>query len=364
MHIKNRVLTISLGLSCLVSATAQNHIFDDFSNLFTPPESYIAPFTNISPKIDGDIDEVAWKNVPWTNLFGDIEGNKKPTPRYDTKVKMMWDKNYLYVAAELQEPHVWANLTERDQIVFFDNDFEIFLNPNNTTHQYFEIEINALNNIFDLYMNKPYREDAGALFSWDSQGMKHAVKIDGTLNNPSDIDNGWTIEFAIPWRAVTVGNDPHVPKNGEIWRINFSRVEWDTHIEDGKYVKDKDENGKTKSEHNWTWSPQGVINMHEPERWGYLQFSDQTAGELTETFVLPYSEKMKNYLWLIYYKQKKYKEEHGHFAKDLKQLNMPESVEIDNVKNQILMEATNNLFLTTISNETNTISITNEGLIK
>jgi hypothetical protein len=28
-----------------------------------------------------------------------------------------------------------------------------------------------------------------------------------------------------------------------------------------------------RKEDNWVWSPQGLINMHVPDRWGYVRFS-------------------------------------------------------------------------------------------
>jgi hypothetical protein len=27
------------------------------------------------------------------------------------------------------------------------------------------------------------------------------------------------------------------------------------------------------AEDNWVWSPQGLINMHVPERWGWVEFA-------------------------------------------------------------------------------------------
>ncbi len=105
------------------------------------------------------------------------------------------------------------------------------------------------------------------------------------------------------------------PANGTTWRINFSRVQWDTEIKDGEYTrKVNPETGRRLPEHNWIWSPQGVINMHLPERWGYLQFSGNKAGKQEEVFVLPEGESIRKYLWLIYYKQKSYSREHKQYA--------------------------------------------------
>ena len=53
--------------------------------------------------------------------------------------------------------------TKRDEIVFHDNDFEVFLNPSGDGRDYFEFEINALNTTWDLRLVKPYRDGGPAL---------------------------------------------------------------------------------------------------------------------------------------------------------------------------------------------------------
>ena len=349
-------------------ANAQN-LFSGYENLFTNPRSYVAMHTVAMPLIDGNVSEEAWKNVPWTDFFQDIEGNKiKPSPRLKTRAKMMWDDNNLYVAAEMEEPDVWANLTERDQIVFHDNDFEIFVDPSNSTHNYFEIEINARNTIFDLFLPKPYRNQGGVVFGWNAPGMKHAVRVNGSLNRPGDKDRGWTAEFAIPWTAITVGGGKHLPANGEIWRINFSRVEWDVDKMGGAYVKQKDASGKVKPENNWVWSPQGVIDMHRPERWGYLQFYASPAGSDAPTFERPYTEYQRDYLWLTYYKQKDFQRINKRYASTLQELGLPSSVPVrfrgSDLSNKLSMEATSDQFRVSISDGAlPSISLTEDGLI-
>lgn len=351
-------------LGSVSTVFAQSLAFKGLEHLFTAPLSYVVQYSPEAPTIDGNIDDEIWEKAHWTESFQDIEGDIKPKPYYDTKVKMLWDTNYLYIAANLDDENIWAYLTERDQVVFFDNDFEVFIDPQNTTHQYFEYEINALNTIFDLFLPKPYRSNSGALISWDSKRLKHGVHIYGSLNDPSDKDRGWTIELAIPFRDITVANTPNIPKNGDIWRINFSRVQWETQVSANKYIKKCDANNKTLPENNWVWSPQGIIDMHAPERWGYLQFSTNRSGEKLPEFVLPYLERQKQYLWLVYYKQREYKQNRGVFAENLKDLDISETVFIDGKQNKLSMKATSFLFSATIS-DTNTkdIRINNEGLI-
>jgi hypothetical protein len=261
------------------------------------PQTYVAQKTLETLLIDGKMDESSWKKAKWTNNFIDIEGIKKPT--YDTKVKMIWDESYLYFFAELKEPHVWATLKQKDTIIFYNNDFEIFLDPDGDTHNYYELELNAFNTIWDLFLSKPYRNNGYILDGWDFKGIKSAIQVNGTLNNASDIDEGWSVEIAIPWSFTTEpGGKTKVPEN-DFWRINFSRVNWSFEVENEKYSRKKDDSGKFMHENNWVWSPQGIINMHEPEHWGYVYFANDENAEQS-IFTIPEDEHIKWYLYELY----------------------------------------------------------------
>jgi len=221
------------------------------------PLSYECRRAKTPIQIDGKLDDPAWNEAPWTSDFVDIEGSAKPTPRFRTRVKMLWDDKYLYIAAELEEPNVTATLTKHDSVIFKDNDFEVFIKPLPETESYYEFEINSLNTGWDLFLPKPYNKGGKADNSWDMEGLRTAVAVEGTLNQPGDKDRGWTVEIAYPLSAFESRQQVSLPKPGTTWRINFSRVEWTP--------------GNPK-EDNWVWSPQGVINMHVPDRWGYLHF--------------------------------------------------------------------------------------------
>jgi hypothetical protein len=111
------------------------------------------------------------KSAPWTDDFEDIEGDLRPRPRFRTRAKMLWDDTYFYIGAELQEPHVWATLSQRDTVIYYDNDFEVFIDPDGDSHEYYEFEMNARNTVWDLFLPKPYK-DGRADNSWDIDGLK------------------------------------------------------------------------------------------------------------------------------------------------------------------------------------------------
>ena len=268
--------------------------------------------------IDGKLDEPSWHKAQWTDDFIDIEGTEKSKPRFRTRAKMLWDDNYFYVAAELEEPDVWATLTARDSVIFHDNDFEVFIDPDGDTHQYYEFEMNALNTVWDLLLIKPYRDGGPAVNSWDINGLKTAVQVQGTINQPEDKDRGWTVEIAFPWEVLKeCANKDTPPKSGNQWRVNFSRVEWKVEVKEGSYQKViNPETGKPFPEDNWVWSPQGLINMHYPELWGFVQFSDKIIGSSNDAFILHPEENAKWALRQFYYAQVNYFEHYRRYAPD------------------------------------------------
>lgn len=246
-------------------------------------ETYVCYRAESPLQIDGRLNEPSWKRAPWTPLFVDIEGDVRPLPRFGTRAMMLWDDQYFYFAADLEEPEVWGTLTKRDSVICTDNDFEIFIDPDGDGEHYMEFEINPLNAVWDLYLPKAYNKGGEADQEWDFVGIKHAVQVDGTVNCSDDVDRGWTVEVAIPWTSMAEhAHTACPPKPGDQWRVNFSRVEWSFERYKGGYLRVDQPPCD-----NWVWSPQGVINMHVPEMWGHVQFSSIVAGCGSEEFRRP-----------------------------------------------------------------------------
>ncbi|XP_072163206.1 uncharacterized protein [Diadema setosum] len=287
------------------------------------PKTYVVYILQNGEQItvDGKLDEPAWTNVGPTDRFVDIQGKDYPKPRYDTWVKMRWDKDFLYVGAYLQENDVFANQTKHDSVVFKDNDFEVFTDPDGSTHWYKEFEINAINTTWDLILNKPYLNGGFANSSFELTNLKSAIFVEGPVNNPLVKDKYWTVELAMPLNSLvtndTVAKAP--PKHGDHWRINFSRVEWHVENVNGHYEK-----VPGLPEDNWVWSPQHAINMHLPERWGIIQFSSAAVNQTK-------FEKDPNWpvytsLVEVYNAEKEFFAVSGYFTSNLGQLALPDFV--------------------------------------
>lgn len=308
-------LATLLIMSCAEQAPKTNDMTYTQPVAFNPP-TYVCYKAPGSIKIDGKLSAGEWDAVPWTDEFVDIEGDKRPKPTMSTRAKMAYDEKGMYFAALLEEPHVWGTLTEHDAVIFQDNDFEIFLNPTNDTHNYMEYEVNALGTVWDLYLTRPYRDDPAVLNNFEFAGMQSAVYVDGTVNNPKDEDKSWSVEVFISWKSMLeMSRGKAMPEVGEQFRVNFSRVEWASEVTtDGSYKKVPLEGEDKIRENNWVWAPTGVINIHMPEHWGFVQFSDKVAGTEETPFVMNPAEETKWILRNLYYRQNEYVAAFGHYA--------------------------------------------------
>lgn len=276
---------------------------------FSPPV-YLCPRAKTTFILDGNIEKPFWESIPFTDYFVDIEGDKREAPRYSTRVKMAWDDENFYVGALLEGDEIWATLTQRDCVIFQDNDFEIFIDPDSDTHQYFEFEMNALGTVWDLMLTKPYRDFGGVpVNGWDIQGLLRAVHIDGTINQPDADNKRWMAEVVIPFRALKEGAGGKTPNPGDYYRVNFSRVHWRVDQSEGAYKK------LPGAEDNWVWSPTGLINIHYPELWGFVFFCREQ-----ETYEIPADELLKWQLRRLYYAQHSYYDRHGAFTPELNDL--------------------------------------------
>jgi hypothetical protein len=100
---------------------------------------------------------------------------------------------------------------------------------------------------------------------WNLPGLRTAVHVAGTLNDDSDVDDGWNACLVLPWAGMGwIAGDralPHRP--GDRWRMNLFRFERLDH--NGRRV----EPGA-----GWAWRPHGLYDSHRPESFLEVEFSD------------------------------------------------------------------------------------------
>ena len=242
------------------------------------PRHYVIYRTSSPITIDGHITEKAWQDAQWTEPFEDSQSPYCVLPWKMTRAKILYDDENIFFAAHLQEENVWGRLTKRDTISYYDNDFEIFIDPTADAVNYFEYEFTCLNQAFDMWHENDNNRNARADGRYDAPGMRHAVQVQGTLNYHHDIDDGWILEVMIPFTDMMTHNqNMTVPKRGDMWRINFSRVQY-MHIYNQLFpyllpyspVED------------WVWQATLAGSLHITEMWGKGLFSDRYAGPVTD----------------------------------------------------------------------------------
>lgn len=287
----------TLALVGVCTSTAQP-LSQQYAARLTAPPLYHCRYTDTPPVIDGNISDEVWQRAIAVTQLHDIRGEGCPLPVFTTEIRMLWDNNNFYVCARLDEPYIRATLSRRDDIVWHENDFEVFFDPDGDGVNYFEIEINALGTLLDLQMSHPYRSGGHFFSAWDCPGLQSAVKVFGTLNDSTAHDSCWTLEMAVPHRALAVDFDDAL-EQGKLWRMNFSRVEW---LRDGGPAE------------NWVWAPTGLVNIHMPERWAYVYLAgDPEQSRSPQEPQQPYLEDDYRFLWMLFYAQQDHWQDHSRY---------------------------------------------------
>jgi len=188
-----------------------------------PPQPYACRFTEEPIAIDGSPDEAAWKQaadvgefaLPWL-------GPGHPAAKA-TRARLLWDREHLYVAADMDDADLYADITEHDGQIWDNDVFEVFLKPAADKPAYYEFQVNALNTQFDCFI--PRRGHVGRFKRLHEFGIESAVKLRGTLDNWTDRDQGWSVELKIPWTSFmpTGGR----PEPGDEWRFALCRYDHD-----------------------------------------------------------------------------------------------------------------------------------------
>jgi formylglycine-generating enzyme required for sulfatase activity len=243
------------------------------------PRSYVCYRASGPLAIDGKLEEKAWRDANWSQLFQDHQAPYAPGPWKTTRFKMLYDDEFLYFGAQLQEENVWGTLTERDCVIYYDNDFEIFLDGTADGVGYYEFEINALNTAWDMFHETDYHRASALHTLYDVTGLRHAVDVQGTLNYHHDEDIGWSVEVRWPLASLLERNERvRLPiERGDTWRLNFSRVQY-MHIYDRLVPAMVP---KSPCE-DWIWQSTDTGDLHNPEMWGKVIFSDMKAGTVLD----------------------------------------------------------------------------------
>lgn len=244
-----------------------------------PPPRYTVHKTATAPSLTGRPDGPSWQPAQWSRPFQDLVTASTNVPY--TAVKMLYDDHHLYIAAQLLDKHVCATITQPNSVIFMDNDFELFLDPDGDAANYYELEINAFGTTWQLSLDKPYSQGGSANSPHQLPGLKSSVFVDGKINDPTVEDTAWYVTLALPFEDLRQFGASVPPNKGDVWRMNFSRVHWQQNIVDGRYQRIPPHGtplpqgaDQWHPEQNIVWAPTGILDIHLPAKWGFVVFDD------------------------------------------------------------------------------------------
>ena len=217
--------------------------------------------------IDGNLNEASWHSVGDTAVFTIWNGSTAPDA-LRTTAKMVWDDQYLYIAFNARDPDVYATYTAHDSRLWEQDNFEVFVTVPGTTG-YVEAEGSPRGTIWDGVFTNVFQGPGG---SYTMTGLQIAGRVNGTLNNSSDQDNGFTGEMRLPFADIYQGTPGGHPTNGTQLRLNLNRINWNTPATQGGP-------GAAGSDTYYAWSPVPGANVsfHRPDKFGTVTFSTNSV---------------------------------------------------------------------------------------
>jgi hypothetical protein len=224
-----------------------------------------------SIKIDGKLDDAAWKHADAATDFKDTRTSKSLT--MPTRAMLAWDSKYLYVGFECSDSDVVSTITEADGDFWKEDTAEVFIDANGDGMTYLEFEVNPRGLLYDGAL-ADYRPETDWLDykhldveksrdTYKVRDSKVAAHVNGTLNNSEDVDKGWTCEMAFSWSDIARGTlvRSEVPQDGDRWRIGLYRINIKSH-------------GNPQLAEYGAWSPTTVW-YHNPKLFGHVIFVDK-----------------------------------------------------------------------------------------
>jgi len=220
-----------------------------------PASEYDCRHIDAPIEIDGSLRAPQWQRAEPIALVVPCT-HREPLSR--TEGRLLWDDHYLYVGFRAYDKDIFSYYAERDSPTCYEDVLEIFLKPDANKDPYYNFEINALNTVYDALNLKRGAggPDHHRWSRWNCPGLKSAVVIQGTLNDPSDVDEYWQLEVAIPFAGLPTLDRP--PQSGHRWRFHLARYDYSVYLPEGVELSSS--------------APLTAVDFHRYEEWPVLRF--------------------------------------------------------------------------------------------
>lgn len=194
--------------------------------------------------IDGNLKKKEWEKAENLRLVDTVSGE---AVSYETNVKLLWNDNFLYAGFQCEEDHVFATMTNFNDLLYEEDVVELFLDDDKDRKTYIEIEVNPLNAVLHYEIHNDLKGRT-VPFARIENNIASAIVY-------NQEEKSLSVEFAIPLTEfVTAKNIP--PQKGDSWYFNAYRI---NHISNGHVEY-------------YAGAKTGIVNFHKPECFGELIF--------------------------------------------------------------------------------------------
>lgn len=218
-------------------------------------KQYSATFVNVPPIIDGELSDEIWLSAKNSSPFILHQNGSKG--KHNTHAKIVYDSSFIYLAFIVSDDDIVANFTKNQSFLFQQDDvIEMFIDPLGAGKPYFELGISPSNVFYSLKIDDP-KISSFQSSTWLIKGFESATKVNGTINESSDVDQGWQVEIKIPLNAFQDALSKKTKR--EFWRFNLFRIDYSGNL-------------PRQANEYYSWSTVGSFGFHQPAKFGYLMF--------------------------------------------------------------------------------------------
>ncbi len=181
----------------------------------------VCRWVSTPPKIDGKIDDDAWKRAEIIDRFPAFWSGVDP--KSGTRAWLVWDDQALYFAATMPDAELRSFGTKRNDHLWNGDVFELFFKPSSEHPGYYEFQVNPKSVILEFAFPKR-TFDIDILAAQPPLGFEAVAVAEGTVDQPGNTDRSWSVEGRIPWSifAPTGGQ----PKPGAAWKFALCRYDY------------------------------------------------------------------------------------------------------------------------------------------
>lgn len=225
----NNQVAVLMLIIWIVGCTSENKTEFGLRNSIQPAVME-AVYADIPIQVDGKVDEDVWKRAKVYEMkFSSDRDKSGEKLKEEGHIRLAWDDKYFYLGASFRDSDIVAE-GKADQLHHYQlgDVCELFLKPDRESW-YWELYVTPNSKKTSFWFPGRGRLGLPSGFEDYRCGLKVASQYVGTLNDWTDMDEGWTAEMAIPIEDLTArGEDFGL---GAEWRILVGRYNYSRYLD-------------------------------------------------------------------------------------------------------------------------------------